>query len=493
MAFREGRAWMTNVALCLLGVGLLLLARQFVSENDHFTIGFSGCSGWSVWLYVAAVIVVMTQPVDRATFWIVIGFALAFRAMTVFADPFLSSDIYRYVWDGVVQHKHINPYRYVPGDPALAFLRPPDSAMQNDIYQNINRKEYAHTIYPPVAQMIYWLVTFFSPTVMAMKATMVGFECVTVGALLALLSGMGRARTQVLLYAWCPLLVWEIAGSGHIDAAVFAFVTLALLFRYRGRPVLTGLFLGMAVMTKFYPLVLLPALWTRDASATGLRRLGDWKMPVTLAAVCALTYVPYLSAGRLVLGFLSGYSKEEGIDTGARFFLFDWVRTLPGMKALPLAAYVVFCGVVLGGIALWAWQRAAVEIVWRGAAEDKRRFPSHPSEQVRSPGTPVAGMTRERVPLFVWAAMLMAFAMMLLFSPHYSWYIVWLIPFFALLPNLPLLTYLMMFFYMFTTALADGTAPKMFVLNEILYGAVAVAVVVHLLLRRWPLRRVFRI
>jgi hypothetical protein len=68
----------------------------------------------------------------------------------------------------------------------------------------------------------------------------------------------------------------------------------------------------------------------------------------------------------------------------------------------------------------------------------------------------------------------LGFAMMLLFSPHYPWYIVWLIPFFALLPNLPLLTYLMMFFYMFTTALADGTAPKMFVLNEILYGAVAV-------------------
>ncbi len=466
---REGRAWMTNVTLCMLGVGLLLLTRQFVAENTHFTIGFSGCSGWSVWLYIAALIVVLTQPVNRATFGIVIGFAVAFRAITVFADPFQSSDIYRYVWDGVVQRAHINPYLYVPGDPALAFLRPPDSAMQNDIFQNINRKEYAHTIYPPVAQMIYWLVTFFSPTVTAMKAAMVGFECVTVGALLALLRDMGRPREQVLLYAWCPLLVWEIAGSGHIDAAVYAFVTLALLFRYREQAVLTGLFLGLAVMTKFYPLVLLPALWTRDGSAAGLRRLGDWKMPATLAAVCALAYVPYLSAGRLVLGFLSGYSKEEGINTGARFFLFDWVRSFPRMDALPLAAYMVFCAVVLGGIALWAWKEAAVETF------------DEPHLSVSGP------------PKFLRAAMLLGFVMMLLFSPHYPWYIVWLVPFLALLPNLPLLTYLMMFFYMFTTALADGTAPKMFVLNEILYGAVAVAVGVHLLLRRWPLRKVLRV
>jgi len=89
--------------------------------------------------------------------------------------------------------------------------------------------------------------------------------------------------------------------------------------------------------------------------------------------------------------------------------------------------------------------------------------------------------------------MLLGLAMMLLFSPHYPWYVVWLIPFFALMPNLPLLTYLMMFFYMFTTALADGTAPKMLVLNKILYGAVAVSVLMYLLCRRWPLRRVFRI
>jgi hypothetical protein len=477
---------MTNATLCLLGTGLLLLTRQFVSEHDHFTIGFSGCSGWSAWLYITAVIVVLTQPVDRTTFWLVIGFAVAFRAITVFADPFLSSDIYRYVWDGVVQHAHINPYRYVPADPALSFLRPPDSAMQNEIFDNINRKEYAHTIYPPVAQMIYWAVTFFSPTVTAMKAAMVGFECLTAGALLALLRRMGRPQEQVLLYVWCPLLVWEIAGSGHVDAAVFAFVTLALLSRYRGQPVLTGLFLGLAAMTKFYPLVLLPALWTRDGSAAGLRRLGDWKMPATLGAVCALAYVPYLSAGRLVLGFLSGYSKEEGIDTGARFFLFDWVSSLPGMSALPLGAYVVFCAAVLGGIAVWAWKYAAVE-----------RFgvvAPHPcAVELRMDGPPGDLRARNGTPRFMRAAMLLGLAMMLLFSPHYPWYVVWLIPFFALLPNLPLLTYLMMFFYMFTTALADGTAPKMLVLNKILYGAVAVSVLMYLLCRRWPLRRVFRI
>jgi len=55
----------------------------------------------------------------------------------LFAEPYLSSDISRYVWDGIVQHAHINPYRYVPGDPVLAFLRAPNQ----DIFDNINRRD----------------------------------------------------------------------------------------------------------------------------------------------------------------------------------------------------------------------------------------------------------------------------------------------------------------------------------------------------------------
>ncbi len=445
---RQGRPWMTNVTLCVFGIGLLMLTRQFTFQLHHFTIGFSGCSGWSALLYIASVIVVLTQPDNRATFWIVIVFAIALRIITLSADPFLSSDIYRYVWDGIVQHAHISPYRYVPGDPALGFLRAPNQS----IFDHINRRDYARTIYPPVAQMIYWLATFISPTVLAMKIVMFGFECLTAGALLSLLRGARRPKTQILLYAWCPLLAWEIGDAGHIDAAVFAFVTLALLFRYREQPVLTGLFLALAVMTKFYPLVLLPALYKR----------GDWKMPTTLATVCALSYLPYLSVGKLVFGFLPGYTQEEGIDSGARFFLLELVQSLRGLEHFPVAGYLILSAAVLGGISLWSWNNASRE----SAKDEAQRFKNNPA--------------------FLRAAMLLGFAMMLLFSPHYPWYVVWLIPLFTIAPNLPLLAYLMSFFYLFTTALADP-GPKMFLLNKILYSVVLLAFLLHFAIKRFSI------
>ena len=50
-------------------------------------------------------------------------FALLFRLSLVPMETFLSSDIYRYIWDGRVQAAgKVNPYLYPPADKNLAHL-----------------------------------------------------------------------------------------------------------------------------------------------------------------------------------------------------------------------------------------------------------------------------------------------------------------------------------------------------------------------------------
>ncbi|HEX3966597.1 MAG TPA: hypothetical protein VHW70_01405, partial [Edaphobacter sp.] len=90
--------------------------------------------------------------------------------------------------------------------------------------------------------------------------------------------------------------------------------------------------------------------------------------------------------------------------------------------------------------------------------------------------------------LYLRQAFALAATLMFLFSPHYAWYILWLVPFFTLMPNLPILTYLLGFFYLYTTALAEP-GPKMFLANEILYAAVLAAVILQLTFKRWPIHR----
>ncbi len=445
------RPWQTNAALLLIGAALFFLTRQLVSEYGHFTIGFSGVSGWSSILYLAAAFLILTQPVDRFTFPIILAVAIACRLAALFAVPYLSSDIYRYVWDGIVQHAHISPYRYVPGNPVLAFLRAP----HQNIFDNINRRDYAHTIYPPAAQALFFLIAWISPTVTFMKTAMVLFEGVTMYALVTLLHSLGIRRERTLLYAWCPLLFWEIAGSGHLDSAAMAFIALALLARYRKQAVLTGLFLAIAILLKLYPLVLLPALYRR----------GDFKMPATVAAVIALGYAAYSSVGLLVFGFLGGYVKEEGMATGSRYFLLELAQKIPSLHNLSTTSYFVFCAAVFAVILGWCWRVAG---------------------QQRSAADGLFLQTEDAA--FLAPAFALAAALMFLFSPHYAWYILWLVPFFTLMPNLPILTYLLGFFYLYTTALADP-GPKMFLANEILYAAVLAAFLLQLALNRWPIHR----
>jgi hypothetical protein len=497
------RPWQTNAALLLIGMGLFFLTRQLVSEYSHFTIGFSGVSGWSCILYLSAAFLVLTQPVDRFTFPIILAVAIACRLADLLAGPYLSSDIYRYVWDGVVQHAHISPYRYVPGDPVLAFLRAP----HQDIFDNINRRDYAHTIYPPAAQALFYVVTWVSPTVTFMKTVMILFEGVTMYALVTLLGYLGIRREQAFLYAWCPLLIWEIAGSGHLDSAAMAFIALALLARYREQPVLTGLFLAVAILLKFYPLVLLPALLlprhpspapkskpvrrpTLLQLTTGVLRGVDWKMPITCFAIIAIGYAAYSSAGKLVFGFLGGYVEEEGMATGTRYFLLEAVHKFPGLQNLPPAVFLSFSALVFFLLTLWCLLNAVVSPramsreEFNKLLEGKGYPPSDPLIRDRNSERP------SPLPTFLPNAFALATALMLLFSPHYAWYIIWLVPFFSLMPNLPILTYLLGFFYLYTTALAEP-GPKMFLANEILYAAVFAAFLAQLAFKRWPFHRTF--
>ena len=167
--------------------------------------------------------------------FMVIAVAGLARLPVLCAPPYLSSDIYRYIWDGRVEAAGINPYRYIPADPHLEALR------DLRIYPQINRNNYAPTIYPPVAEAIFLGVTRVSESVTAMKAAMVGFEVVTVVVLFRLLAGAALPSARILVYAWHPLPIWEFAGSGHIDAAMIALIALAFWAQRKGWDWLAGL------------------------------------------------------------------------------------------------------------------------------------------------------------------------------------------------------------------------------------------------------------
>jgi hypothetical protein len=325
-------------------------------------------------------------PDDGRALATILLLALAMRLILLPGWP-VSTDIFRYVWDGRVQGAGINPYLHLPADAALNDLR--DTA----IFSHINRGDYAPTIYPPTAQLFFFLVTRISETIVFMKAVMVALEAVAVWVILQLLVARGLPRSRVLLYAWHPLPLWEFAKSGHVDILAIVLVLLAFLAAERRSSVLAGVALSAGALVKYIPAVTGPALYRR----------WDWRLPVAFVATTVVLYLPYIGAGTKVLGFLGQYVSEEGIDRGSGIFV--W-RLLGGILPLPgqaLALYFAAAVLIMAALALYVVMRDVVT-------------------QQQRPRADLAG------------AMLLAVAFTILFSPHYAWYFAWLVPFLCFYP-----------------------------------------------------------
>jgi len=333
-------------------------------------------------VYLAAVRFVLRRPATPRAIWIVLAIAVAMRLPPLLAPPFLSSDVYRYVWDGRVQLAGFNPYRYIPADPELAALR------DETIYPHISRAEYAPTIYPPTAQIVFQAVAWLGQSVYAMKAAMVAFEAIAIGAVLAMLRLARLPPERALIYAWNPLAVWAFAGNGHADAIGIGLLAVALLLRGLRRDTLAGALLGMAILVKFFPLVVAPALW---------RRAAGWRAPLACVAVILGLYLCYLGAGSRLLGFLPGYASEENLVQGSGIWLLAGLGTI--MSLTPLAAKLYIAAAAISLAALGAW------IAFRS------RPPTAPSQDI----VRVCG-----------EAAVLAACITAVISPHYPWYFAWL-------------------------------------------------------------------
>jgi hypothetical protein len=400
----KSSAALLGCALALIGLSLVAREAQWADDFSWFTPVVMA-QGLVYALCVFLVLQTEKLVVDRRLLLgLIITVAVILRLVALATPPnFLSTDIYRYIWDGRVQAAGVNPYLYVPADPALESLR--DEA----VYPHINRLDRAPTIYAPFAQLVFLAVTRFGDnTVTVMRVGMLAFEAAAVMALAALLKRSGLPRSRLALYLWHPLPVWELSCGGHVDAVLMAGVLAALLAALSGRRALAGALLALATLTKFLPLVIAPALYRRF----------DWKAPAAFVTVILILYGLYAvwdDAGWRVLGFLPGYASEEGIAMGSRVF----IMTLLG--AIGLGSWAAKLGFAAIAVAAFG------TLVLKSLARER---------DARETILLVAGL---------------AVTTIVLISPHYPWYFCWLVAFIPFLPRLSLIYLTTSVFYIYVT------------------------------------------
>ena len=430
----------TIIVLGLLGVATLYLYRVAVHSKGVADITwFLKLVVVQIVIYLAVAWLSLRTSDSRSLLLLGLIFAALFRLSIIFFPPYLSDDIYRYIWDGRVQAAGINPYRYIPAEDSLAQLR------DDKIYPYINRRDTAHTIYPPVAEAAFLVITRVSESVTWMKAAMVAFEAVAVWAIIQLLVSFGFARQRVLIYAWHPLVIWEFAGSGHIDALAIAFIALTLLVRRKNKETATGLLLACATCVKLFPVVLFPAVYKR----------WSWKMPLAFVAAVVIAYLPYLGVGPMkALGSLPFYATERGLLTGDQYFLLALARQVFHVN-VPTVAYFIFVIAVLGALSLW---------MMRQRSDD--------TQYLRN-------------------GLLIASVFLLLLAPHFSWYFTWLMPFLCFIPSIPFFYLTLGNFVLYLTWLGDAPN-RVLVLKALIFVPFLILLLVQSsafkLLSRWRTR-----
>ncbi|TGE04106.1 hypothetical protein [Hymenobacter fodinae] len=244
--------------------------------------------------------------------------ALLLRLIWLPALPPLSDDYHRFRWDGLLVVAGINPYQFrpdeftLPGRPAQTPAKtgladtvsparhPPQHLLSGTVLQQLaaeypllNSPHY-YSVYPPVCQAIFaGAVRVFPTSAMGfaflLRLVLLAAELVTVGLLWRLLVAFGLDKHRALLYILNPLVIVELTGNLHFEALVICLLLLTLWLLWRKRVALAGGVLGLAVATKFLPVLVVPLL---------LRRLcwRRWLLfSATTGATLLLVFGPFLS------------------------------------------------------------------------------------------------------------------------------------------------------------------------------------------------------
>jgi hypothetical protein len=265
---------------------LAALTGLAVSQAPLGTPLFYGLVAVPCVVYALVLRRVLDQRADAAAWALPVAvlFAVAFRVPLALAPVHADNDMVRYLYDGRVQRLGLNPFTIVPADPALAWTHTDETRRMPSIR--------ARTPYPAAAQLFFRLVVSIRETPRAMKVALVVCDLLTMLVLLRWLSETERSPWLALAYAWNPLVILEIAHSGHIDALGALWIAISAWMLGTNRGMRAAAAFVLAVATKLLPIVLVPLYWRRV-------RVRD---VLVGAAILLALYLPFAAAGTVALG-----------------------------------------------------------------------------------------------------------------------------------------------------------------------------------------------
>ena len=341
-------------------LGTTFLSTQFVFGEHHAFRPIPAfltcyCIGWLGFLAGSFMAVKHPSSHHNLTAVIVL-IGLIARFALIPSNLVQENDCYRYVLDGEAVLHHVNPYTYTPE--CVRSQVPELFAVElerDDAQIILDRISYqdVSTIYPPLAQLCFALGAWLTPwDWLGQRLVFVAIDILTILLIWRLLHRLKLPGSWLVLYAWNPLIIKEIANSAHLDSLIGCCLILSILFlltwtesQKRHWVCLAGVAFAAAVLAKLYPFFLLPLyLVYLYRAGPGLRT--PLLFFVSMILTLCIGYSPFMDAGwcQLTAGLMT-YSKEwvrnEGVF-GLVDTLFQYPRVLCSVSVLSVVAYACF-------------------------------------------------------------------------------------------------------------------------------------------------------
>jgi len=274
-------------------VAACLSALRLLSPDTGDLPGFLAIMAAAFACYFA-VLLLLRRPAMQLPAYAIVLIAALIQLAPFRGAPLYDTDAYRYHWDGKLLAHGINPFRYAPGDHALAPLR--------DEYWPPMQYKHVQTIYPPVAQYLLAATWFLDPTPRRVLLLAAAWNLLCLAPLLALMRRRGVDDRWLAIYAWNPLLAAEFALGGHLDPIAIFFLLCALLAVTAERRVAAGLLIALAVLAKTQMIFVAPLM---------LRRSG-WRGLLAAVVLAGLLSAPFLGV------------PLSDLTAGSRAYLASW-------------------------------------------------------------------------------------------------------------------------------------------------------------------------
>jgi len=313
--------FLTGIAiLCLLATQYLLAYHtertQFVQLLGLYSLSFIG---FYLFYHI--------ETKRNSLQWI-ISTGIMLRLLWIAAEPALTDDYFRYIWDGRLLVNGVNPFSYLP----QALLQEPimEQAHLTELYDGLNSKQY-YSVYPTTAQFFfasgaYWFPKSIMGHLIYMRCWWIIAEVLTMLGLVQLLKQWKFPLSQLVLYAINPFIIVELTGNLHLEVWLVLGLVWMIYFLVVGR---YGKAVGawiLAVGAKLLPIMLLPYfvwyLWHKSPKLF-------WKWSIVALVGLILWFSPFLTRlgemGTSVGLYFASFEYNAGAYYVLRYGVHDYI------------------------------------------------------------------------------------------------------------------------------------------------------------------------